>query len=164
LPAVRAGILLEETDMLEAKPAISITLPEQAEVLDVFGGRLSVLCDGSTTPMMLGRQIAPPGYGVPLHVHEFDDEMFLILEGELTVFGEAGETRVGPGTTVELPRGIVHGFRNDTATQAVLMVMALPGRYALEMFRHFDRAGKGSTPLQPSEIPGIAGQYGVRFV
>ena len=42
--------------------------------------------------------------------------------------------------------------------------MALPGRQALEMFRHFDRAGKGPTPLTPDEIPTIAAQYGVRFV
>ena len=129
----------------------------------MFGGRLTVLCDTSNLPLMLGTQVAPPGYGVPLHVHEHDDEVFMMLEGELTVITPQGETHIGPGARVELPRGIPHGFRNDTAAPVQLLVMALPGQHAVEMFRHFDRAGKGAVPFALSDIPVIAGQYGVRF-
>lgn len=149
---------------MKTSEAIRITNPEQAEVLDVFGASMAVLSDTTNLPLMSAKHVVPPGYGVPPHVHEHDDEIFVMLEGELTVVGPQGETRIGPGARVELPRGIPHSFRNDTTAPAQVLVMALPGQQALEMFRHFDRAGKGPSPLSPSDIPAIAGQYGVRFV
>jgi hypothetical protein len=40
--------------------------------------------------------------------------------------------------------------------------MARPGLQALEMFRHFDRAGRAATGgLTPSDIAAICAQYGV---
>ncbi len=150
--------------MLNSKEEIRIAYPEQSEELDVFGGGMAVQSDATNLPLMLAKHMAPPGYCVPLHVHEHDDEVFIMLEGELTMIGPQGETRIGPGTSVELPRGVPHGFRNDTAAPAQLLVVALPGRYALEMFRHFDRAGKSPSPFTPADISAIAGQYGVRFV
>lgn len=150
--------------MMKTKAEICITYPEQSEELDVFGGGMTLQSDPTNMPFLLVKHMAPPGYSVPLHVHEHDDEFFVVLEGELTVFGALGETRIGPGVTVELPRGIPHGYRNDTAAPVQLLVMALPGQYALEMFRHFDRAGKSPSPFTPADIPAIAGQYGVRFV
>lgn len=150
--------------MSRTNETIRVTSPERAETLDVFGASLVVLSDASNLPMMVGTHVVPPGYGVPAHVHEHDDEVFIMVEGELTVVGPDGETRAGPGTCVELPRGIPHGFRNDAAVPARLVVLALPGHHAVEMFRHFDRAGKRAEPLSPAEIPSIAGQYGVRFV
>ena len=150
--------------MLQSSEVIRVTLPEQAETLDVFGASLEVLSDSGNLPLLLGRHVVPPGYAVPPHVHEHDDEVFVILEGELTVAGPHGEARVGPGSSVELPRGIPHSFRNDTAAPVQLLVMALPGQHSVEMFRHFDRAGKGPSQLTPGDIPVIAEQYGVRFV
>jgi mannose-6-phosphate isomerase-like protein (cupin superfamily) len=76
--------------MLQTSEAIRITHPAQAEVLDVFGAPLVVLSDTSNLPLMLGNHVVPPGYNVLLHVHEHDDEVFVILQVELTVAGPAG--------------------------------------------------------------------------
>ena len=65
--------------------------PDAGEVLDVFGSPLFVLSDGSSLPFVVGVEDVPPGYGVPAHVHDADDEFFYILEGELTVAGPEGE-------------------------------------------------------------------------
>jgi mannose-6-phosphate isomerase-like protein (cupin superfamily) len=150
--------------MLKSMEAIRIAQAELTEVIDVFGASMAVLGDPANLPFLLCKHVAPPGYAVPLHAHEHDDEFFVMLEGELTVIGPEGEHRIRPGASVELPRGIPHGFRNDSPAPAQLLVMASPGRYAAEMFRHFDRAGRGPFPLTPAGIPLIAGQYGVRFI
>ena len=130
--------------------------------LDVFGATLSVVSDGSSVPMVLGEQLVPPGYGVPTHVHEIDDELFYILEGELVMIGPEGETTVGRGACVQLPRGVPHSFRNASGALARMFVALTPGVQGLEMFRHFDRAGRAAR-LAPVDIFGIAAQYGVRF-
>jgi hypothetical protein len=77
-----------------------------------------------------------------------------VLEGELTVSGPH---------CVELPRGVSHGFRNATELPAPVPVVLSPGVQALEMFPHFDSAGRAS-PLTPQEIGSIVAQYRVRFV
>ena len=133
-----------------------------APMLDIFGAPLSVLSDGSDIPVIVGELTVPPGYGVPPHVHASDDEMFYLLEGELAL-GADGETKLGAGSFARLPRGMPHVFRNDTGVPARLLVILYPGVQALEMFRHFDRAGRAGA-LSPEEIGAIAAQYGVRVV
>jgi mannose-6-phosphate isomerase-like protein (cupin superfamily) len=47
------------------------------------------------------------------HVHDGEDDAFLIMEGEMTfVFGDE-EAAAPPGTFVLVPPGVEHGFRND---------------------------------------------------
>jgi hypothetical protein len=57
---------------------------------------------------------------------------------------------------------VLHGYRNDTAETAKLLVIAQPGVQLAEMFRHFDRAAK-KVPLEPSNMVAIAAEYGVSF-
>jgi uncharacterized cupin superfamily protein len=134
-----------------------------SETLDVLGASLSVLSNGTVLPFVTGEQFVPPGYGVPTHVHRADDEFFYVLGGELIVIGPESESTAGVGACVRLPRDIPHGFRNATDAPARMLVVLSPGHQALEMFRHFDRAGR-QVPLPPEAIVAIAGQYGVRFV
>lgn len=150
--------------MAEVQAAVRVTVPESAEMLDVFGANLAVLGDTTGLPLMIGTHVIPPGYSVPPHSHAHDDEVFVMLEGELTVIGPEGEVHIGPGAIVELPRDVPHSFRNASDAPARLLVMLLPGRQALEMFRHFDRVGKGPAPFAPADVPTIAAQYGVSFV
>ncbi len=143
---------------------VSVVTEADSEVLDVFGAAMIVRSDGSTNGLFVAEHTVPPGYLVPPHVHEVDDESFFLLQGELTLLGADGERSAGPGSFVDLPHGVPHGFRNDTDATVRLLVICRPGIQAAEMFRHFDRAGRG-TPggLTPPEIVSICTQYGVRM-
>jgi quercetin dioxygenase-like cupin family protein len=158
--------MLDETGS-RGGDAAQVVPPAQGEVLDVFGATMVVKADPAALGVFLVEQTVPPGYCVPPHLHEVDDELFYMLEGELTLLdasgGEAG--RIGPGATARLPHGKVHGFRNDGAAPARCLVLARPGLQAAEMFRHFDRAGRaaGAAGLAPPEIVAICAQYGVRM-
>lgn len=132
------------------------------ETLDVFGASLSVLSDGAVLPIVVGEQDVPPGYGVPMHIHANDAELFYVLDGEIIVSGPGGETVAAKNACVRLPRGLPHAFRNASAAPARVLVVLTPGVQALEMFRHFDRAGRAA-PLALKDIVGIAAQYGVTF-
>ena len=129
------------------------------ETLDVLGAAMIVRRDAG---MFVAENPIPPGYFVPPHRHVDDEETLLVMEGELTLIGEAGERTAGPGTCVTFAPGDLHGFRNDTGSTVKMTVIASPGVQLAEMFRHFDRAARKG-PLTPPDIMAIAAEYGVQF-
>jgi len=42
------------------------------------------------------------------HTHEDTDELFLVIEGELTIQLRDGDVRLGPGQLYVVPRGVEH--------------------------------------------------------
>jgi uncharacterized cupin superfamily protein len=54
-------------------------------------------------------QLVPPGDS-PYHIHDAEDEIFYVLEGELSFVSGYKAWKGGPGTFAFLPRGISHGF------------------------------------------------------
>lgn len=48
------------------------------------------------------------GDKVPLHTHENEDEMFLVLEGVLDVIWEGGHTELFPWEFIVVPKGVSH--------------------------------------------------------
>jgi mannose-6-phosphate isomerase-like protein (cupin superfamily) len=129
------------------------------ETLDVLGAPMIVKREMG---LFLAEHPIPPGYFVPPHRHADDDEMLYVMEGELTLIAEAGESRAASGSCLHFAPGNLHGFRNDTDGMVRLLVIAQPGVQAAEMFRHFDRAAKAG-PLGPADVAAIAGEYGVSF-
>lgn len=129
------------------------------ETLDVLGAPMTIK---RAEGLFLAEQSVPPGHFVPPHRHADDDETLLVLEGELTLIDDTGERTEGPGACVSFIPGVLHGFRNDSASAARILVIATPGLQLAEMFRHFDRAGR-KTALAPPDIVAIASEYGVRF-
>jgi quercetin dioxygenase-like cupin family protein len=64
----------------------------------------------------------------PLHLHHVDDEVFHVLDGELTLYTERGSTTLGPGQTALAPRGVAHTFRIETE-EARWLVACSPGGF-----------------------------------
>lgn len=143
-------------------PPIAAITPDAGETLDVFGAAMQVKLDGATG-LFLAEHIVPPGYGVPLHVHEVEDEAFWMLDGTLTLLSADGETQAGPGSCIRLPHGVVHGFRNDTRAPVRLLVMCTPGPASLALFRALDRLTRAGEAT-PGAIAATAAANGVRFL
>ncbi len=135
---------------------------ETGEVLDVFGATMTVKLDGATG-LFLAEHTAPPGYAVPLHVHDEDDEVFRILGGTLTLLTAGGELRAGAGTCVHLPHGAAHGFRNESGTTAHALLICTPGRRIAAMFRALDYLTATGTPTADS-IGAVCAEYGVHML
>ena len=64
------------------------------ETLDVLGAPMIVK---RAEGVFLAEHPIPPGYFVPPHRHDTDDEMLFVVEGEVTLIGEGGESRLGAG-------------------------------------------------------------------
>ena len=148
--------------MLDLVSGIHVVAAEGGEALNVLGAAMVVKADPARDGMFLGDHVVPPGYFVPPHVHDNEDEFFFVLDGAVTLMTDAGERIAGKGETVVLPRGLRHGFRNDGAGPLHMLVMVTPGIQAAELFRHLDRAGRAGG-LTPAMVGGICAQYGVRM-
>ena len=70
---------------------------------------------------------APCGDSPPLHIHHEEDEVFHVLEGEVTY--RVGETtrRARPGETLMDPKGMPHTYRVDSAEGARMLTITRGG-------------------------------------
>jgi mannose-6-phosphate isomerase-like protein (cupin superfamily) len=88
-------------------------------------------------------EIAVPVNGgpPPLHIHP-PDEVFYVIEGEVTVFkgppGESTRSVLRVGETDHVPGGTPHTFRNFSDQAALLLLTFAPG---VMMERFFVEAG-----------------------
>jgi mannose-6-phosphate isomerase-like protein (cupin superfamily) len=80
----------------------------------------------------------------PLHVHEREDELFYVIEGEHIFQVGDEEFRIGPGGLVFAPRGVPHAQRRAVPRTGRVLVFTAPA--GLEgFFRELaeaDRAGE----------------------
>jgi quercetin dioxygenase-like cupin family protein len=70
--------------------------------------------------------LVPTGGGPPPHIHRYEDETFYVLEGHITFRLGDESVLAGPGDFVNVPRGIVHCFRNDGSEPARIILTFTP--------------------------------------
>ena len=68
------------------------------------------------------------GKTTPLHTHPNLDETLIVLEGEILVYAEGREHRVGPRGIAVAPRGAPHAFM-VTSESALILALQTPGSY-----------------------------------
>jgi quercetin dioxygenase-like cupin family protein len=99
----------------------------------------------------------PAGSGPPPHVHEREDEMFFVLEGEFSVT-IGGETSVaGPGTFVFAPRDIPHAYVANAPSRHLTFVSP-PG------FERFLADAGEAAIAGPQAVAAVAARYGVTMI
>ena len=89
-----------------------------------------------------------PGHGPPPHVHHREDELFYVLEGEVTFVQDEQTFSGGAGTAVYLKKGIPHVFANKGSAPAQFILMAIPSGFE-------DFAAECGTPIDriPTDLP-----------
>jgi quercetin dioxygenase-like cupin family protein len=92
----------------------------------------------------------------PLHVHANEDELYYVLEGDLTFYVGRDVYDVSPGDTVVLPRKLPHAFSvSKHSGVARLLLVIWP---ANNLRRYFDVMG---TPGTEPELPPPATDFPV---
>ena len=91
------------------------------------------------------------GMEPPIHVHSREDEIFHVIEGEVTFVAGGREERLGPGGTVFLPRGVPHGFRVEGDSARALVVMT-PGGIEAGFYASGTPTSERRIPATPDHI------------
>ncbi len=101
---------------------------DQVKVIFGAGDEYRYLATANETDggYFLVEAIVPPGGGPPFHVQTREEEAFYVLEGQLSFYGEDGETVAGPGTYLNIPKGAKHRFRNNSEATARMLFFFTP--------------------------------------
>ena len=136
---------------------------EEAVILNVLGVEHVIYVRGDDTrgTVLFAELHIPADKGIPPHIHTREDEIFHVLEGDVTFTIEDHETTLGPRSTVFGPRCVSHGFRAAGGRSARMLVTIAPS--GLEaMFEELAHL----PPVRPdmTRVVEIVGRYGVSFV
>ena len=74
--------------------------------------------------------MAPNAHGPESHVHADEDDVFYILDGELTFELDEGDVAAPTGTFVLVPPGVKHTFRNALDRPTRVLNATNPSRYS----------------------------------
>lgn len=128
------------------------------------GNTVTVKVDPKTgSPgMAMGTQLLAPGVGIPVHLHEHEDEVLFVNDGGgVAVLGEQRKT-IGKGDTIYIPHGVWHGVETHDTGISLLWIVTPPGLEGL--FREISTPlGGPPKTLTPAQIEDIGRKHGVRF-
>ena len=97
-------------------------------------------------------QLAPMSLGAPPHIHENEDEIFVVLEGTVHFLNGKKEVVAKKGTVASLPRENYHGFWNPTKKPAKMLLMVAPGHF--EKFFYAVEEGVKKSKIKTPEAIG----------
>jgi len=109
-----------------------------AETIQVGSLVLHFLRDKHETEgsLDLFEMVVPPNGQMPVaHYHQDWDETVYGLEGTLNLTVDGSTHDIGPGDTLFIRRGIVHGFDNRSGAPAKVLGALTPGVLGPEYFR-----------------------------
>jgi mannose-6-phosphate isomerase-like protein (cupin superfamily) len=161
--------------MLAEKLLSNILVPtEQAQNLSILGHHQAHKLGSEQTGGAFSvwiETVPAESSGPPPHRHQHEDELFYVLEGEITFFDRTGETPSPQGTLFYSPRGTWHGFRNDQKTPARMLIFVTPGGVegyfqAIHSSEVDTDTRMGPLPVQPTDVEKaltLAPEYGIEF-
>ncbi|MBY5413104.1 cupin domain-containing protein [Rhizobium leguminosarum] len=111
--------------------------------------------------MSIVDSLSPVGSGPPRHIHEREDETFVLLSGLCEFWVEGDRFTKKAGETVFVPRGMEHTFRVIGGMPSRHLVILTPGGF--EDFFADMAAGKFQIPQDMNRIAESAGRHHLRF-
>ena len=98
----------------------------------------------------------------PLHVHEHEDELFYVLEGEHVFQVGDEEFRVGPGGLVFAPRGVPHAQRRVVPRTGRILAITSPAGFE-GFFRDLAEADRAGV-IGPDSYASASKNYGITWL
>jgi mannose-6-phosphate isomerase-like protein (cupin superfamily) len=109
-------------------PTALVLGPDEGEEIAAAGNRL--LVKAAAPRVTVVDYTAPPGFpGPPLHVHSGFDEVFVVLEGMLSVRVGDDVHELAPGGSAYVDGTVPHTFANPADAPVRMLVVCSPGGF-----------------------------------
>lgn len=135
----------------------------EGKVLDVIGDKQTLKITGKDTnnAFTLIEENNHPGVGIPMHIHENEDEVFQVLEGQVEVTVGGKTHLLNPGDIAFGPRGVPHAWKIVGDKEARVMLSVFPAGLE-DMFEELSQLPEG--PPDFPKVTEICGRYNIKFV
>lgn len=111
-----------------------------------------------------------PNRSVPLHIHPYQEERFVVLEGEVNFQLSKGEFIIAKaGQVVSIPAGIAHAPLNKTSVENISIVSFTPEMNSRRFFESIaghsktSKTGFNGIPINPFKAIAIGSTYRDEF-
>lgn len=111
--------------------------------------------------MSIVDSLSPVGSGPPRHIHEAEDETFVILTGQVRVWMAGEEKVLGAGESVFVPRGTDHTFKVIGDMPCRHLIILTPGGF--EGFFREMADNDFAIPADMEQITATAARYNLAF-
>ena len=103
--------------------------------------------------------IVPPQGGPPPHIHLNEDETFYVLDGSPTF--RLGDERIvaAPGDFVNVPKGVLHCFRNFSDEEPVRMILTFTPAGIERFFEETLERAHDLTQECPDNLAEVGARY-----
>ena len=106
--------------------------------------------------------VTPPGHGIPPHVHEREDELIYVAEGEYEVMLGDKLFRATAGDEIFFPRHIPHAFQNIGSKAGRTLWTVVPGGNFEEFFIKLGALPPGEPDMK--QVVAIFAEYGMKVL
>ena len=122
--------------------------------LPVIGHEITVKLTAADTAggAYVFEDVCPPGVGVPLHVHEREDEILTVLEGEYEIFLDGKTYTAHKGAVANFPRFVAHAFRNIGQQPARALFVVTPAESFARFFEELSALPPNAPPAMIAEV------------
>ena len=140
-----------------------VVVPSDAgKVLEFIGIRHKLMYQHTGGAYYLFEFEFDPESGNRLHVHEYEDEVVHVLEGEIEIRLGDQTLRSPAGGVAHLPKRIPHGLYNPLKTRSRYLGIAVPG--GMEYFFDELSAAQEAGSLDDAEHRRISLKYGIEWL
>jgi quercetin dioxygenase-like cupin family protein len=103
--------------------------------------------------------LVPPGGGPPPHIHRKEDETFFVVEGEVSIRLGDDWITAGVGDFVNVPRGTVHCFKNESSATVRMILTFTPAGMEKFFEDTLERAANPNQPPPSDNHEAVAARY-----
>lgn len=142
----------------------TITQPGAGRRLNILGHSVTIKLQRRETEgnHYVMEIVTPPGLGIPPHVHDREDEMIYVLEGEFMIMLGDQNIKASPGSEIFFPRHIPHAFQNIGSKPGKTLWTVVPGGNFEDFFEDLDALPAG--PPDMGKVIEIFGRYGMQVL
>ena len=128
---------------------------EEGELRWWFDGLAAIKLSAADTgrQFSLTEMLYPAGAVVPQHVHHREDELFYVLEGEITIQVCEHSYVGGAGATILAPRDVPHGFTVTSSQPVRYLILYTPAGFEGFIMQSSQPALQATLPPPPQSPP-----------
>ncbi|CAN5544345.1 cupin domain-containing protein [soil metagenome] len=150
--------------MQTTKSIATVAAAGQGKKLNVLGHSVTVRLSKKETQghHYVFEVITPPGLGIPPHVHDREDEIIHVLEGEFGVMLGDKNFQANAGDEIYFPKHIPHAFQNIGSKSGKTLWTVVPGGNFEEFFEKLGALPAGEPDLKI--VAQIFAEHGMKIL